>query len=153
MSALLDLTTALQTALTGLPALQGGRVYRGRDAVLPLSETRGIRINTVRHAGTRADMAGQCIKWQADIAIALLARGSALLANSTELQDGEAAVDELLVPAWHAVMAMPVPPGVLDLFLEPLISYALDEADHTVCSAVLALRVVHITTAADLMAA
>lgn len=146
MTAILTLTTPIKAALVGLPALNGGKVYRGRDVVLPRDEQRGIRINTVRHAGKTLDVAGTHLLWTGDLAITLMAR-------ATSKQDGEEAIDELLGPVWAALLAMPAPPGANGIALDPLIAIALDEADQTVTTATLALRITHITTAADLQPA
>ena len=74
------------------------------------------------------------------------------MARATSQQDGEEAIDELLGPVWAALLAMPTPAGASGIALDPLIAIAVDEADQTVTTATLALRITHITTAATLSA-
>lgn len=145
-TAFLSITGAIKAALVGLAALDGGQVYRGRDVVLPSTAQRGIRINTIRHAGKALDVAGTHLQWTGDVAITLMAR-------ATSSQDGEEVIDALLGPVWAALLAMPVPAGVIGLTLDPLVAIGVDEADQTVSTATLALRITHITNAADLQPA
>ena len=76
-----------------------------------------------------------------------------LYARAAASADGEQAIDPLLAAAWQRLQGVTPPPGVLGLQLEPSIDWDVDEADQTISKATLALRITHITTAADLQPA
>lgn len=145
MSAFLSLTDVVRDALLSTPALAGGRVRRGRAVSVQAEEASAITVNLARSRATELDLQGQALQWETAIVVSFYARASAG-------QDGEAAIDPLLVSTWGRLYAITPPAGVVGITLDPAIQWDVDEADTTVVSASLTLRITHITTTAELAA-
>lgn len=145
MSTFLAITDAVRDALLADPALAGGRVRRGRALQVSAEEASGIAVNVIRSRADPLDLRGQSLQWETQVAVTVYARAPAG-------SDGESAVDPLLVSAWARLLDMTPPAGALAVTLDPAVQWDVDEADATIASAQLSLRVVHITTGAALAA-
>lgn len=146
MSAFLDLTTLVADALLSSPALAGGRVKRGRAVPVGDEADSAITVNVVRSRAAQLDLEGQALQWETTVAVTLYARCAAGV-------DAEATIDPLLVAVWARLLGITAPAGVFGITLEPAIQWDVDEADATVVSASLSLRINHITNGAALAAA
>ena len=146
MSAFLGLTDLVRDALLDTPALAGGRVRRGRAVAVQAEEASAITVNVARSRASQLDIEGQALQWETTIVVTVYARASVG-------QDGEAAIDPLLVSTWARLLGITLPAGVFGITLDPAIQWDVDEADTTVVSASLSLRINHITTGAALAAA
>lgn len=146
-TAFILLSTALRDAITGAPALGAtGKVLRGRGSVLASSDSKGVRIETLRSVGEPLDVAGAHVRWTSQLQVAVLGR-------ATATQDAEQAIDDLLGQVWQRLGAIAMPAGSAErITVSPQITWGVDEADTTVAQAVFNLTVTHITTAAALEA-
>lgn len=142
----LGLTAAIAAALLQSPALAGGRVRRGRAVPVASTEPDGIGINVIGGDAEliTLDRAGALL-WQTDVSVTVAARAAIG-------QDAEAAVDPLLQATWQRLAAMPVPPGVESVTLNPQVRWSQDEADTVLVQATLVLRITHVSGAATLAA-
>lgn len=145
-SAFLDLTDLVRDQLLASPALAGGRVKRGRAVPISDEAASGITVNIVRSRAQQLTVDGLSLQWETGIAVTVYARAAAG-------QDAEATIDPLLLSTWDRLMGITPPAGVFGITLDPAIEWDVDEADYTVVSAALLLRIQHITTGAALAAA
>lgn len=146
MSAFLVLTDLVRDALLQSPALAGGRIKRGRATPVGDEADSAITVNVIRSRASQLDLEGQSLQWETAIAVTVYARAAAGV-------DAEAAIDPLLVSVWDRLLGIAAPASVFGITLEPAIQWDVDEADATVVSASLSLRINHITTGAALAAA
>jgi len=146
MSAFLDLRNAVVNLLTAGSPLAGGFVTSGRAFPLPTEQDQGIFVRLARGQG-QANFAGSSmVDWGTDIVVSMAAR-------ATAGQDAETAVDALL-DAVYARLAAASPPVSADGWtLAPAVTFDVDEADQSVGSAELRLRIQHRTASGDLSAA
>lgn len=145
MSAFATITTAVQALLMQSPALAGGRVWRGRIKPLAQEHDTAIVIRLMQSPSARVTVGGS-VKWQTNIAIDCLARG-------TIGQDPEDAVDPLLAAVYARIVgAGSLAPGVVDTGADPLIEWDIAEADTALSCATLHLRVTHLTLSTSLTA-
>lgn len=146
MSAFLDLRNEVVSLLLASTPLAGGFVKPGRAFPLPAEQAQGIFVRLARGQG-QANFAGNSmVDWGTDIVVSMTAR-------ATPGQDGETAVDALL-DAVYARLAAASPPVSADGWtLAPAVTFDVDEADQTVGSAELRLRVQHRTASGGLSAA
>jgi len=146
MTALLGITSAVLVALTS-PALRTdrGSVVRGRRTPIPATDKWGVKINALRHAGTRLDILGEAVQWETIVSVVISVRAASG-------EDAEAALDPLLATVWSRLYSMTPPAGAQAMTLDPLINLDIDEADQTLAEASLSLRVAHITQGASLAA-
>jgi hypothetical protein len=145
-TAFLAITDAVLSCLQAAPALAGGRVTRGRATAVSATSQTAIAVNAARSRAEPLSMDGSALQWETTVVVTLFGRAAAG-------SDAEAAIDPLLVSTWDRLQSLTAPPGVVDVALDPSITWDVDEADQTVVTASLALRITHITTASALGAA
>lgn len=139
MTAFLAVTDAVRDALLAAPALAGGNVNRGRNVPLAASATAGIDVGIGAAQAQPLGLAGQTLQWETTVIVTCKAR-------ATAGTDAEAAVDPLLSSTWARLLAMTAPAGVVAMTLEPSVRWDVEEADHPLAAASLALRITHLTT-------
>lgn len=145
-SAFLGLTDLVRDALLASPALAGGRIKRGRAVPVGDQADSAITVNIIRSRAQQLDLEGQSLQWETVVAVTVYARAAAGT-------DAEATIDPLLLAVWARLLGITAPAGVFGITLDPAIQWDVDEADHTVVSASLSLRITHLTTGAALAAA
>lgn len=146
MSAFIDLRNAVRALLAAPPALAGGFIHAGRAFPLPAETAQGIFVRLARGSG-QAPFAGDTrVDWGTDIVVAMAARGAAGV-------DGETAVDALLSSVYARIAAAAPLANADHWTVEPAVAFDVDEADQTLGSAELRLRVQHRTASGDLSAA
>lgn len=134
-TAMLAISTAIRDAFTGAPELgRNGRVLRGRDAPLPAAEQRGVRVNSNSYAHEALDITGTVHLLNGLVLVTALAR-----ASGTE--DGESAIDDLIVAVRSRLRNTVMPAGVKQATVQGRIDYGVDEADQTVSTATLHVSV------------
>lgn len=146
MSAQLAIQSAIVAALSQAPAVAAS--IRA-NTVRPLSANQAqavvVRLISSRSAGQQA--LGAPFDWTTAYAIECLARASS--ANA----DPVAAVDSLLDAVWQRLSGIdPLALGAIDVRLQPLIDWQIDDADTPVAAAVIGLQIVHRTQATTLVA-
>lgn len=149
MTAFLGITDAIRSALAAAPPIgpvNRGTVQRGSRQPIGQNDTWGVRINAVRHeANPIGELTTTALQWTSQVVVAVHAR-------ATAAQDAEQALDPLLLSTWQRLSSMTMPAGVQGATLDPLITVDLDDADLTVATASLGLRITHVTTGAALAA-
>ena len=145
-TAFLAITDAVLAALRQAPAVAGGRISRGRGTPVPASAATAVAVNVLRSRAEPLSLDGAALQWETTVGVTLFGRA---LSGS----DAEAAIDPLIVSVWDRLQGITPPAGVVDVALEPTIAWDVDEADQTIVTAALALRITHITTSSALSAA
>lgn len=142
MTALLGITSAVLAALT-TPALRAdkGSVVRGRRTPIPASDKWGVKVNATGHRGAQLDLRATSMQWETQVDIGVDVR-------ATSGEDAEAALDPLLAEVWARLVAMTPPFGAESVALDPVIAIDIEEAEQTLASARLSLRVTHYTDTA-----
>ncbi|MEY2688240.1 MAG: hypothetical protein RL375_2438 [Pseudomonadota bacterium] len=144
-TAFLQITDAVLASLQAAPALAGGRITRGRATAVSAAAQTAIAVNVARSRAEPLALDGTSLQWETTVVITLFGRAAAG-------SDAEAAIDPLLVSTWARLQSLTPPAGVVDVALDPTIAWDVDEADQTVVTAALALRITHITTGSALSA-
>ncbi len=138
MSAFLDISDAVVTALTAPPALCSGNVLRGRAVTLDGAQTSGIEVRLLRSRGGAQYESGTVTFWTTEISIEIMARAAAG-------DDGEETVDAIVEDVFER-MAQATPPAGVELWtLDPAIDWEVDESAQTLVRAGLVLAVHHYT--------
>jgi len=143
-SAFLAVTDAVVAALRQAPAVSSD-IQRGRATPVVQPKATAVRVSAVQSAAAPLDLSADTMEWKTGVVVSLYARAAAG-------QDGEQAIDALLVNAWTRVQAMAMPAGVFDVVLDPRVSWDVDEADQTTVRADLSLAITHITNGPGLAA-
>lgn len=103
-----------------------------------------VAIRTDRTSGESAGISAGPTDWTTSVDVEIHARGSATV-------DAEAAVDALLTPVYERLAALQaVDLGVMQVLLDPEITWDFFAGEHEVAAATLSLRVVHRTPGANL---
>ncbi|MEY2689926.1 MAG: hypothetical protein RL375_4126 [Pseudomonadota bacterium] len=144
MSAFLAITDAVVAALRQAPPVAAD-IQRGRGIPVVQPKATAARVSAVQSAAQPMDLSADTMEWKTAVVVSLYARAAAG-------QDGEQAIDQLLLAAWTRVQTMAMPSGVLDVVLDPRVTWDVDEADQTVVRADIGLSITHLTNGPGLAA-
>jgi hypothetical protein len=146
MTAFSDLAVAICSALTAVPPLAGGRVYRGAAWPMPEDVDEMIWIRPVSTSSERAGITGGPTDWRTTFEVEVRVR------YSPDAEAPDEAVD-LLIGEAFARLAVPFAfVGVEDVVPGTSIDWDFSETDVNVVGATFRLDVVHRTGAATLSA-
>lgn len=145
MSAMLALRDAVVALLLAAPALAGGFVKAGRALPLPAERAEGVFVRIGRNVGDAPFAGDDRVDWETEIVCQCVVRAAAGV-------DGEAAVDALVASVYGRLAAAPAPEHAEAWTRAPAIAFDVDEADQTIGSAELRIRVRHRTTSTSLTA-
>lgn len=135
---------AVVDALKAAPALAGGRVYANRVRPISAPSADGIAVRLDRSSGAQPTL--HAIDWRTSIAVECYSR-------TATGADPAAAVDALLHAAWQRLCAMSAPGlGLMDLTIDPDISWDYDDGEQPVVCATVRLTATHRTPANSLTA-
>lgn len=143
LTAHLQLHQAVVAALQAAPALAGVPVYSNPVRELPHQVARAIAVTLVRSAAQRPTL--HALDWATTLQIDCMARA----ANATA--DAATAIDPLVQAAWATLASLTAPSlGLMDVQLEPAITWDFAEGATTIGTATLVLNAVHRTPATQL---
>lgn len=142
-TAFASIRAAIKAALSGAPALAGGRIYPNRLRPIAAGVSTAIVVRQAPANGT--EMIIGSVDWTTYYVIECHARG----APGTDPAD---AVDGLLADVWSRLSVLPFETLGANVALDPSIDWQFDDADTTLACAVLRLTAQHRTTTPQLTA-
>lgn len=147
MSGHLSVQTAIVAALTANPALASGNVLANTVRPMSAGVSAAVVVRIMHSDAVQPQVLGGPFDWRTLFQVECLARAA------TGASEPIAAVDALLASAWARLAGIaPGSNGVTDVRLDPAITWQVDDAETPLASAVISLRVSHLTDTTTLAA-